>query len=271
MIKVYKISGVTKVVFALCFLLALLMIGVFIKTCIAPAQADDRLAGIIIIGSIMLMFVAAAIICILEVKDNVILTDKGIKLHLHRQTFPPYSLKPIDDEFAWKDIKEVSCIQKEKTTFLVLKLLSGEVREFGIGHMEKRLGADIEDYFLSGVDVDDQAKIEADEKEEGDSNRPGTLEWSKKRKYRQVLLCVLVELIGIVLFAVRHRWGLVLVCLALIFGCTFIYQYYSYNSLLLSPTLTKKGRMKIAFSGLLLTGLLVVAILVSDATLPTAS
>ena len=269
--KVYKISGATKVILTFGILLTLVIVGVFIYTCIKPAQAGDKLAGIIIMGIIMLMFVVLIIYCILALKDNVVLTDKGIKLHLLPQTFPLHSLKPNDDEVAWKDIKEVSCIQKESTTYLVLKLLSGEVKEFGIGHLEKHLGMDIEDYFHSGVDVDDQAKIEADEKNEGDPNRPGTLEWSKKKKFRQVLLCVLVQLIGIVLIAVRHRWGLALVFLALLFGCFFLYQFYLYNSFLLSPRLSKNGRMKIAFSGLLLAGLLVLAILVSDATLPTAS
>ena len=86
--KVYKISGATKVILTFGILLTLVIVGVFIYTCIKPAQAGDKLAGIIIMGIIMLMFVVLIIYCILALKDNVVLTDKGIKLHLLPQTFP---------------------------------------------------------------------------------------------------------------------------------------------------------------------------------------
>ena len=272
--KVYKTSGFTKVVIALGFLLSLLFVGVFINIFINPdpdPEQGGRIVGIIFIGIVMLVFVSMTFLCLLGIKDNVVLTDKGIRLHLHRQTFPLKSLKPIDDEVAWKDIKKVSFVEKEQFTFLVLKLSDGEVKEYGIGHLEKRLKLDIEDFFYSGIDIDDEARIKAEEEIEGDPNQPGTLEWSKKKKFRQVLLCALVELIGIALIAVKQRWGILLVFPALILGLGFIYQYYLYNSLHSSPALARKGRKTIALSGLLLVALLVVSFLVSDATLPASN
>lgn len=263
MIKVYKISGFTIIICVLCILLALMTVWVFIDACTDPAKADNRLAGVITMGLIMLLFLAMAMIAIIELNDKVILTDDGIKLHLHRQTFSrPYSLKAIDDEILWKDIREVSFVEKEKTTFLVLELISGEVKEFGIGHIEKRALVDIESRLYPERYIN--------EEEEEDADRPGSLEWAKRKALRMLLVWVAVEAAGAVLIAVGERWGIMLAFLALICGCFSLYRYYVYNSLLPNSLLVKRGRITISLVALLLLGLLVAAIVISDATIPPA-
>lgn len=271
--KVFKVSGLTKLVVALGTLLALGAVVVFINTCIEPDKNGNKLFCIIFFGAIMLFFLWLAFLGILELKDYVILKKDGIKFHLHRQS-APYSLKPIDDELAWKDIKEISIVAREKTTFLVMELLSGEVKEFGIGHLEKRLPLDINFYFSPDTDADvDEAQLEAEEEEdeEMDPNLPGSLDGSKKRKFHQVLLCALAELIGIALLAAKQRWGFVLVFIALFYGCGAIYKYYVFNSLHLDPEKSKKGRKTLALSALLLVALLVASFFVADVSFPPAN
>ena len=260
--KVFRINGFTIALCALGIFFALLMVWGFIDACTNPAKADNRLAGVIVMGIIMLLFLAVALICIIELNDNAILTDKGIKLHLHRQTFSrPYSLKAINDEVLWKDIRDVSFVEKDNTTFLVLELISGEVKEFGIGHLEKRLVVDIESRVYPGTGIDE---------EEENADRPGSLEWSKKKAFRKLLVWISVEGIGAVLIAVGERWGIMLAIFALILGFLPLYQYYLYNSLLSNPVLAKKGRKTLFLGALLLVGLLVVAVIIADATIPPA-
>lgn len=262
--KVFRISGITKVVCVVGILLALLFVWVFIDACVDPAKADNRLTGVIVTGLGMLFFFAMALIGIIELNDSVILTDDGIKLHLHRQTFSrSYSLKAIDDEVLWKDIKEVSFVEKERTTFLVLKLISGEVKEYGVGHLEKRLPVDINCRLYPGTYIN--------EEEEEDAERPDSLEWSKKKAFRKLLICASVEAIGAVLIAVGERWGVMLSFIALMLGCYSLYKYYLYNSLLSNPALIKKGRVRIFLGALLLVSILVVVIMISDATIPQAN
>ena len=245
-------------------LLALATIWVFIDACIDPAKADNRLGGVITMGVVMSIFLVMALIAIIELNDKVVLTDDGIKLHLHRQTFSrPYSLRAIDDEILWKDIRDASFVDKDQTKFLVLELMSGEVKEFGIGHLEKRLPIDIESYLYPGT--------YANEEEEEDANNPGSLEWSKKKAFRRLLAWASGEAVGAVLTAVGQRWGIMLAFISLIFGCLSLYKYYVYNSLLSNPVLAKKGRLTLFLGALLLAGLLVVVIIIADATIPPAA
>jgi hypothetical protein len=143
--KVYRLNGITIVACVVGVLLALLTVWLFIVACLDPAKADNRYVGVILMGIGMLFFLALSLFGIIELNDSIILTEEGIKFHIHRQTFArPYSLKAIDDEVLWKDIKDASFDRRDNTTFLVLELVSGEVKEFGIGHIEKRVMVDIE-------------------------------------------------------------------------------------------------------------------------------
>ena len=259
--NVYRISGLMKVTCALLILLFLLTFGVFIDACIDPAKADNRLGGVIVMGIIMLIFLALAFFGIIELNDSVILTDEGIKLHLHRQTFArPYSLKAIDDEVLWKDIQDASFDGRDNTTFLVLELVSGEKKEFGIGHIEKRVMIDIESRLYPERYINDE--------EEDDPDRPDSLAWSKKKAFRKLLICAGVEAIGAVLIAAGQRWGVMVSFLALIYGGSSLYQYYTYNSIVSNPVLAKKGRKMILLGALLLVAIIVAVVLISDATIP---
>ena len=66
-------------------LFALVLVGAFSYTCFDPQYADDRRSMVTVAGVITLVFIFLAIFCILELKDNVILTNDKIKIHLHRQ------------------------------------------------------------------------------------------------------------------------------------------------------------------------------------------
>ncbi len=253
--RVFRVSGITKVLCGLAILLALFMVWAFIDT----VKADNGLSGVILMGVIMVLFLAMALIAVIELNDKVILTDDGIKVHLHRQTFSrSYSLKAIDDEVLWKDIRDASFVEKDNTNLLVLELISGEVREFGIGHMEKRLPVEIESYLNPGT--------YADEEEEEDADTPQSLEWFKKKTFRKVLAWVSVETVGTVLVALGKRWGLLLALAALLLGCLSLYTYYRYNALLSNPALAKKGRAALFLGALLVVGLFVVAFIIADTT-----
>ena len=253
--RVFRVSGITKVLCGLAILLALFMVWAFIDT----VKADNGLAGVILMGVIMVLFLAMALIAVIELNDKVILTDDGIKVHLHRQTISrSYSLKAIDDEVLWKDIRDASFVEKDNTNLLVLELISGEVREFGIGHMEKRLPVEIESYLNPGT--------YADEEEEEDADTPQSLEWFKKKTFRKVLAWVSVEAVGTVLVAFGKRWGLLLALAALLFGCLSLYSYYRYNALLSNPVLAKKGRAALFLGALVVVGLFVVAFIIADTT-----
>ena len=131
-------------------LMALFFVGLFLYLCISLFNSDIQLPVALVIlllfGAITLGFVLLAYVCLDERSDTVTLTDNKIKFHLHRQTFP-YSLKAIDDEVRWKDIQKATFVTKEKTTILVLTLISGEVKEFGIGHIDNHLKRAVESHF----------------------------------------------------------------------------------------------------------------------------
>ena len=262
--RVYKLNGIMIEACVLSVLLALVTVGVFIDACIDPAKADNRLGGVIVMGIIMLFFLVLSFFGIIELNDSIILTKEGIKFHLHRQTFArPYSLKPIDDEVLWKDIQDASFDRRDNTTFLVLELVSGEKKEFGIGHIEKRVMVDIESRLYPERYINE-------EKEE-DPDRPDSLEWSKKKALRKLLICAAVEVIGAVLIAAGQRLGVMVSFIALIYGGFSLYQYYTYNSIVTNPVLAKKGRKTILLGALLLVAILVAVILISDAMIPPAS
>lgn len=262
--KVYRLNGITIVTCVLGVLLALVTVWVFIDACIDPAKADNRLGGVIVMGIIMLFFLALSLFGIIELNDSIILTEEGIKFHLHRQTFArPYSLKAINDEVLWKDIQDASFDRRDNTTFLVLELVSGEKKEFGIGHIEKRVMVDIESRLYPERYIN--------EEEEEDPDRPDSLEWSKKKAFRKLLICAAVEAIGAVLIAAGQRWGVLVSFGALIYGGSSLYQYYTYNSIVSNPVLAKKGRKMILLGALLLVAIIVAVVLISDATIPPAS
>ena len=213
--KVYRLNGITIVACVLGVLLALVTVWVFIDACIDPAKADNRLGGVIVMGIIMLFFLALSLFGIIELNDSIILTEDGIKFHIHRQTFArPYSLKAIDDEVPERYINE---------------------------------------------------------EEEEDPDRPDSLEWSKKKAFRKLLICAAVEAIGAVLIAAGQRWGVLVSFGALIYGGSSLYQYYTYNSIVSNPVLAKKGRKMILLGALLLVAIIVAVVLISDATIPPAS
>ena len=152
--KIYKTSSFTKAMGPVGILIALVFVGLFFYVSKALFNSNNALLGILVIllvfGAVTLGFVLLAYLCIDERNDTVTLTDNRIKFHLHRQTFP-YSLKALDDEIRWKDIQNATFVYKERTTVLILTLISGEVKEFGIGHMDKRLKGAIESHLLAGI------------------------------------------------------------------------------------------------------------------------
>ena len=253
-------------------LMASFFVGLFLYICISLFNSDIQLPVALVIlllfGAITLGFVLLAYVCLDERSDTVTLTDNKIKFHLHRQTFP-YSLKAIDDEVRWKDIKKASFIDKEKssfnkekTTVLILTLTSGEVKEFGIGHMDILLKMAIESHFAP------EDLIEEDDEELDEDNglvpgRPGSLVWPDKKPYCRLLVSALVGIIGTVLIAFE-KWpviGYVSVSIGLLFGCLFLYQYHEYNSVHIDPELKRKGRIAMVLGGLLLVCILVAAII----------
>ena len=262
--KVYRLNGITIAACVLGVLFVLLTAWLFIKACFDPAKADNGYVGVIVMGIIMLFFLALSLFGIIELKDNIILTEEGIKFHLHRQTFArPYSFKPIDDEVLWKDIQDASFERRDNTTFLVLELVSGEKKEFGIGHIEKRVMVDIESRIYPERYVN--------EEEEEDPDRPDSLEGLKKKAFRKLLICAAVEAIGAVIIAAGQRWGVMVSFLALIYGGSSLYQYYTYNAIVTNPVLARKGRKTILLGALLLVAIIVAVILIADATIPPAS
>ena len=259
--KTYKASGFTKLITVLGLPLVFLFVYFFIDACIRPSETGNKLLSIVVLGAAMLFFLFVELFCFLSLKDYVVLTKDGIKLHLHRQTFP-YSFKPIDDKIAWKDIQNASFVEKNKTTFAVFDLVSGEVKEFAIGHLVKPLQIDIASHF------DPDAQIV--EEEEEDERIPGSLEWSKKRMLNMLLVAAALEIVGTILIASKLRWGIIVVIGGLLFGISFLKQYYQYNSVQSNPALAKKGRVYLILGALLLFVLLAAALIASDATLPAA-
>ena len=227
--KVYRLSGFTKVVFIVSILLVLFFGWVFVDACIDSAKADNGYVGIIVMGIILLCFLALWFFGIIELNDSIILTEDGIKFHIHRQTFArPYSLKAIE-----------------------------------IGHIEKRVMVDIESRLYPERYIN--------EEEEEDPDRPDSLEWSKKKAFRKLLICAAVEAIGAVVIAAGQRWGILVSFIALTYGGSSLFQYYTYNSIVSNPVLAKKGRQTLLLGALLLVAIIVAVILIADATIPPAS
>lgn len=252
---VYKISNFMTVMAIIGLLLALFIIGVMVNLCINPLKADTRLSSILVTGIIILMLggvlfisACAALFGFIELKDNVVLTDDKIKFHLHKQTLPP-SFKVIDDEVLWKDIRDVTFVEKESSTFLVLTLISGDVKEFGIGHLEKRLQVDLE------YRRNPKAYIEMEEE----------LKWLKKKAFQKLPIWLSMELIGAVLMVMGQHWGIILAVFALMFSFFPLTLYHHYNSCFSNPATVKKGRIVILLGTLLLVGILAAAIILSEA------
>ena len=190
-------------------LFALVLVGAFIYTCFAPQYADDRRSMVTVAGVITLVFIFLAIICILELKDNVVLTNDKIIIHLHRQSFP-YSLKAIDDEVLWKDIRDVYFVDVDRnSTELNLILKSGEVKVFGVGHMDGRLREAVEDHVTPKVHIEEKEEEEEQDEQDEDTNyvpgTPGTLEWFMKRAYRRLLVSAFAGIVGTALIALG-KW-----------------------------------------------------------------
>ena len=260
---VYRTSFYTKMIATLGILFALFLVGAFIYYCFAPQYADDRRSMVTLAGVITLVFIFMAIICILELKDTVVLTNKKIIIHLHRQSFP-YSLKAIDDEVLWKDIRDAYFVDVDRnSTELNLILKSGEVKVFGVGHMDGRLREAIEDRFTPKVHIEEK---EEEEEQEEDTNyvpgSPGTLEWFMKRAYRRLLVSAFAGIVGTALIALG-KWpvlGFILVLNGLILGAIFLWGYHSFNASHINPALTKKGKLFVILGVLLLVCILLAAV-----------
>ena len=264
--KIYKTSSFTKAMGPMGILIALFFVGLSINVGIALFHSDNGPFGTLIIlllfGAVTLGFVLLAYIGIDERHDTVTLTDNKIRFHLHRQTFP-YSLKAIDDEIRWKDIKNATFVYKERTTVLILTLISGEVKEFGIGHMDKHLKWAIESHFAPAVLIEEEKDTEQDEDNDFVPGSPGTLAWSKKRAFRRLVLSALVGVLGTILIALG-KWpalGFVLVANGLVIGFLFLYQYHSYNTMHIDPALSSKGRIVTILGGLLLVCIFIAALI----------
>lgn len=248
-------------------LMASFFVGLFPYICISLFNSDIQLPVALVIlllfGAITLGFVLLAYVCLDERSDTVTLTDNKIKFHLHRQTFP-YSLKAIDDEIRWKDIQNATFVNKENTTVLVLTLISGEVKEFGIGHMDNHLKWSIESHFAPETLIEKE-DVELEEDKDFVPGSPGTLAWSKKKAFRRLLISAFAGIIGIILIAMGKVpvVGFLLVFNGLLFGFIFLYQYHMYNSLHIDPALSSKGRIMTILGGLLLVCILVAALIVS--------
>ena len=254
--RVFKTSIMTKTGAVLSIPLALFWIGLFLMVCIDPFYENNRLSTVLIIGVFMLAFLLLSVICFAMRNDSVILTDKYLKLHLHRQSFP-FSLKASDDEIRWKDIRNASIRGEQQKDVLVVTLNSGEVKEYGIGHMEIRLRAAIETYFspeTTGINK----TIETDIIEEGIDGSimdgPGPLELSKRKSLLCFTTCSLVAVIGAVLMALDKvpLLGFFLTLYGFLFGSLFLYRYHSTNALILDSKVKKKGRKITVLFGLLL-------------------
>ena len=264
--KIYKTSSFTKAMGPVGILIALFFVGSSINVGIALFHSDNGPLGTLIIlllfGAVTLGFVLLAYIGIDERHDTVTLTDNKIRFHLHRQTFP-YSLKAIDDEIRWKDIKNATFVYKERTTVLILTLISGEVKEFGIGHMDKHLKWAIESHFAPEVFIEEEKDTEQVEDEDFVPGSPGTLAWSKKRAFLRLCFSALAGILGTILIALG-KWpvfGFILVFYSLLFGFMFLYLYHLYNTMHIDPALSSKGRIVTILGGLLLVCIFIAALI----------
>lgn len=112
----------------------------------------------------------------------------------------------------------------------------------------------------------------------GDQNIIKPLVLTNRGYFKQMMLIILVFVaIAAAFYRILKytrpflRWGIMVSFLALIYGGSSLYQYYTYNSIVSNPVLAKKGRKTILLGALLLVALLVAVILIADATIPPAS
>ena len=68
--KVYRLSGFTKVVFIVSIVLVLFFGWVFVDACIDSAKADNGYVGIIVMGIILLCFLALWFFGIIELVES---------------------------------------------------------------------------------------------------------------------------------------------------------------------------------------------------------
>ena len=144
---VIKTSIRTKLKTVRDVLVGLVVVGVLIFTCKIP-KTDIRFLWIIFASFLVLGWILIIVESILKLNDTVTLTDKTIKIHVHQSLFPQ-SVKPVDAEFQWEDIKAAHLEDLGEISNLRLKLTSGKVEEFVVGHLESRLKKEIESYLAS--------------------------------------------------------------------------------------------------------------------------
>lgn len=264
--KVYKTSFLTKTVTLLSPLPALLFIGLFINTCVDPFYAGNRLLGILFLGFFMLAFICLSAYGFVEMRDTVTLTDNAVKFHIHRQKFPP-SLKAIDDHILRKDIREVSFYEPSShSTVLLLKLKSGEVKEYDIGHMQTMLKYDIESRLapkiLDNKDFETEDDLLTDDIGPT-SDGPGPIALSEKKTLLCLAGSIIVGIIGTVLIAC-DLWpvlGFILFLIALQAASFCLYRYNMLFKLHIDSKLMKKGRLITTLGAFLLLCLLAAAII----------
>lgn len=146
-------------------LLAIAVVAGLIHTCKDPNFEDSRLFWIIFMSLVSLGGILRFVDSILTLYDTVTLTDKTIKLHLHPLSFPS-SVKPVDAEFQWKDIKYAYFDEGEHYVILCLKLTSGKFEDFHVAHLDSSLKTEIKFYLGSRL------------KEEEEDEEPIIYEWN---------------------------------------------------------------------------------------------
>ena len=122
---VIKTSLRTKLKTVRDVLVGLVVVGVLIFTCKIP-KTDIRFLWIIFASFLVLGWILIIVESILKLNDTVTLTDKTIKIHVHQSLFPQ-SVKPVDAEFQWEDIKAAHLEDLGEISNLRLKLTSGKV------------------------------------------------------------------------------------------------------------------------------------------------
>ena len=264
--RVYNTSFITKTVTLLSPLPALLFIWLLIDTCVNPFYAGNRLVGILLIGFFMLAFICLSVYCFIEIKDTVTLTDNAIKFHIHRQRFP-YSLKTIDDHIRWKDILDLSFYEPSSySTVLLLKLKSGEVKEYDIGHMQTMLKYEIKSH-IKPEKLYEKA-IEAEDDLPNDNtgsgtDGPGPIAKAKKNSILWLAGSIILGAAGTVLIAFDRlpELGFILVLICLFAGSLCLYRYFMLIKMHIDPKLVSKGRIVTALGAFLLLCLFVAAII----------
>ena len=262
--KVYKTGFTTKTVTLLSPLLVLLFIGVFIDACVNTSYTGNRLGAILFFGFITLVFLCLSVYCFMEMKDTVTLTDNAIKFHIHRQRFP-YSLKTIDDQIRWKDIRDLSLYEPSAhSTVLLLKLNSGEIKEYDIGHMEGMLKYAIKSH-LAPEHLYEKAIEAEDDLPDDDtgSAKEGPIARAEKNSLLWLAGSIIVGIAGTVLIAFDRltRLGFILVLICLFAGSLCLYRYFMLIKMHVDPKRVSKGRLITALGAFLLLCLFVAAVI----------